>query len=166
MTRLLLCSSLFSFSCFLFCLASCQKDGPTIVKGTIIDKVTGEPLDSVRIEYKIYYDESGPIEYIETDKNGKFEFRPVRRVSIVSAYKIGYLLSGSGLDNGIPKINSGETNDIIVKLTPRDGILKASNQRINLYWGLSPLPYTLKNLPIQGAVDIIRNDTASFTISF
>jgi len=122
MTRLPGRFFLLPLSILLFEFASCLKDNTTIVNGTIVDKHTGEPIDSAKVEFLIQKGESPPTyEYAThySDENGKFNFQsdlPVR-ISLVS--KNGYLLK----DNGFG-LEQGKVNTTTIEMMPKDGILK------------------------------------------
>jgi hypothetical protein len=128
MTRLLTRCFFLATFLFLFSLPSCDKDKTTTVNCTVVDKHSGVPIDSAQIEFKIRFkdDLNAPnccdYAFVYSDENGKFEYSHEKPISFYGANKYGYLLSGPGAD--FPKIIRGETNDLSLKLTPKDGLLK------------------------------------------
>lgn len=122
MTRLLTRFFLLSISILWLGLASCNKDKTTTLNGTLVDKHTGEPLDSAKVEFLIQKSES-PLFYEDeirySDENGKFNFQtdfPVR-ISLVS--KNGYLLKDNGFGLEQEKVNT-----TTIEMIPKDGVLK------------------------------------------
>ncbi|MFN0033628.1 MAG: hypothetical protein ACKVUS_01090 [Saprospiraceae bacterium] len=221
MTRLLTRCFFLIFPLLLFGIASCNKDKTTIVNGTVVDKVTGEPIDSAFIEFKIQHKDdytANSYEYVDiySNENGGFSFQSGLPLSIFWVKKKGYLPKGLGTH--IVDINQGKANDITVEMIPLDGVLElnienalgvsdtlyvsiyspfryselglshgvasrdtffvqhthsatsvirlASEETINIYWDLSPLPFDISAAPNQGSVYVARSDTATFNITF
>lgn len=127
MTRILTRCLILSTTLFLFTVASCDKDKTTTVNGTVVDKVTGMPIEGALIAVRIKHIKNQPpndIEYedILTDQNGKFSFSSNEPISIYDVQKGGYLLKG--LESDIPTIKQEEINEVILKMIPRDGNLE------------------------------------------
>lgn len=125
MTRLLSRCIFLSIVILLLGHVSCQKDKTTTVNGTVVDKVTGEPLDSVLINFRIKVNNDAfqdDFVSIYSDINGEFSFSHEKPFSLFTLEKKGYLLKGPGAE--FPTINYGKTNEVIVNMIPRDGLLK------------------------------------------
>ena len=146
-----------SCAIFMLGLASCGKGKTTYVKGVVVDKVTGEPVERVQIEFRISNNSKSlglngdSYSFTQSDENGEFEFSHENPFSFQSANKPGYLLSGPGA--GFPKINAREANDATLVITPTDGIFKLvmrnngpSNQfHVGMYSPLQDAEYGLTN---------------------
>lgn len=106
-----------------FMLFSCRKDSPTIVNGTVVDKITGEPIDSALIKYTITHepsiDGSANVEprYVYSDNAGNFFIENIRPLGIFSVQKVGYVTKGQ------VGVKNENVNDITIKMVPNDGLL-------------------------------------------
>ena len=127
MTRLLTSCFFLYTTLFLFSIAACDKDKTTTINGTVVDKVTGMPIEDAIVAIRITHSKNQPpndIEYedILTDPNGSFSFSSNDPISIYDIQKGGYL--PKGLESDIPTIKQGEINEVILKMIPLDGNLK------------------------------------------
>jgi hypothetical protein len=114
---------------FLLGLYACHKDKDktTVIHGTVVDKVTGERIDSAYVEIRIAHNDipfpnNYEIKNTYTDKNGKFAFQSDNPVSIFLVLKDGYLPKGLGTI--VVPITQGQSNEVTIEMTPKDGILK------------------------------------------
>ncbi len=117
---------LLSFSVFLIGLAACDKDKTTRVNGTVIDKVTRDPLSDALVEFRISHNEVAPpnnyeFQTVFTDVDGKFNFQSYDPFSIYQVMRQGYLPRGQG--TLVVPLHTG-LNDVIIEMIPRDGVLK------------------------------------------
>lgn len=118
---------LFCFLVLSFGLGACHKDKLTTVNGIVVDKHTGLPIDNALVEFWISHkDTPAPNNYelrdTYTDENGKFTFQSEDPLSVHWVVKDGYLPKGLGTD--VVVIEQGKTNDVIINMIPKDGILK------------------------------------------
>lgn len=122
--------SLFAFFLLFLSFTACR-DKDTVVHGRVVDKVTGEGLDSVLVEW---YEFELPYNItdqnaIYTDANGAFQISSEedniaifgvadKRKSSSRAYMA--IFHGAGL----PKIKKNEFNEVEIGLIPMEGVLK------------------------------------------
>jgi hypothetical protein len=105
-------------------LFSCSKDPLTTVNGTVVNKITGEPIGGATISFRIENENNqySEYKYLSTNHNGEFVFTHNKPIQIYDVLKKDYLPKGPGAD--IPSIVRGEINDIKIELVPKDGMLK------------------------------------------
>jgi len=128
-------------------LVACHKDKTTNINGTVVDKVTGEPIDSASILISIYHEKIPPpnnyeYNYLRSNELGKFSFASSLPISIRDVTKEGYLSKGIGGNK--PTVIQSEVNDITLEMIPKDGWLKLglnnTGQSDTIYIGVySPL---------------------------
>ncbi len=110
---------------FLLLAASCHKDKTTIVNGTVVDKITGTPIQGARITFSVYHKDIPPPNHrefpsISSDQMGEFSFSNEDPLQILEISKAGYIFKGQGM----PAIQRGEINEVKLEIIPKDGILK------------------------------------------
>jgi len=104
-------------------LFSCRKDSSTIINGTVIDKITGEPIDSALIKYTITHERANgsgtwdDLQYVYSDKTGNFFIENILPLGIFSVQKVGYVTKGQ------VGVKNENVNDITIKMAPNDGLL-------------------------------------------
>ncbi|MCC6281897.1 MAG: hypothetical protein IT262_14935 [Saprospiraceae bacterium] len=111
----------------LFCsFFSCKKDPlPTIVKGTVVDSKTGEPIPNATVEFYNYlpsrdgqYNEAIP-EYASSNAQGNFNYtvrKDAKYASIYSAFGDTYTYIRKRLDYEPYKITMESTNQFTIPL--------------------------------------------------
>ncbi len=120
-----------SFIPFLL-LPGCDKDKPTIIKGTVTDRKTGKPIEKVSIEIsgeQYEKDREGRIlytlAYCNTDANGSYLCKLDGKNASARFWKNNYLNHFGGGD-----VRDGEENIRDVSLVPRDGFLSLTIQNL------------------------------------
>lgn len=117
---------------FLFLLSQTAcRNKDTVVHGRVVDKVTGEGLDSVAVSwYEVEHpDKITGQNAVYTDKNGEFQISSeeynidifwvnVTKITKSKAYMS--IFNGAGL----PKIKKNKFNEVEIGLIPMDGVLK------------------------------------------
>ncbi len=126
------------FVCFLLtlmlALMSCGKDDdPTVVKGRITDRKTGEPIEGASIlvggKKPATHGQDGFFVQPCTNSNASGGFTCIIEGYFTSSQidKVGYVTK----KNGIKGIENGEENNIEINLAPRDGTLKLEIQNMS-----------------------------------
>ncbi|MEZ4927384.1 MAG: hypothetical protein R3A50_13990 [Saprospiraceae bacterium] len=110
-------------SVFMIGPLACHKEKTTIINCTIIDKLSGLPVDSATVGFAEHFD-NNKIRYVFKDTNtaGEVSFSSDFVLTVFDIYKKGYNYKDSG--SGFPPITQGETNEVMLNLTPKDGFLK------------------------------------------
>lgn len=93
----------------------------TSVKGTVIDKVTGEPVPGAGVVLSYVVGKAPDFSYINdvinAGANGQYYYNRSESFQFYQVQTKGYLAKG----NGFPGIKRGEVNYITLQLVPRDG---------------------------------------------
>ena len=130
----------------------CHKEAkPTIIKGTVVDRKSGNPIDSARFDIALatqlennYISED--IDIFFTDSKGKFnhtinsEFDYIAGASTIS--KPGYVTRMQ------LNMRKGEENELNISLLPEDAVLKIVV--VNLSGDTRPFYFNMTN-PVIGA---------------
>jgi len=121
---------------------SCKKERLTIVNGTVVDKITGQPIPDVYISIQIKHkpatdgSSNNETDYIKTGIDGKFNFEKYLPVQFFDMKKSGYLPKGGS--TGFINIRQDEINNLIVEMIPKNALLdlkinNSTNQPDSVY---------------------------------
>ena len=113
-------------------LTACWNKG-TVVHGRVVDKVTGEGLDSILVEwyeFELPYNITDQ-DAIYTDANGEFQISSEEYnidISWVKDEKKSSSRAYMSIFNGagLPKIKKNKFNEVEIGLIPMDGVLKVT----------------------------------------
>ncbi len=114
----------------------CKKEESTILKGTIIDFYTNEPLQGAAIFIMKWHktDEQYQLfKILSSDANGNFEFVEEDNLDfyIGEIHKQGYIVKHSNISNYTGKIKRGEINESIIPLVPFDSWLSLTVNKVS-----------------------------------
>jgi hypothetical protein len=153
-------AALFFLSVLLSSLMACKKD--TVVHGKVVDKVTGEGVSGVRVEW-IEYEELNkpPFWYqkehsVTSDGNGEFQlFSEDLSITITALKSTGHLSKTFGF----PKIKKGKVNSTNIEMIPIDGVLLLSfnnaSQNDTIYLAIYS-PLLAIELPLSSGFSVNR----------
>lgn len=131
---------------------SCHKDDkPTIIKGKVVDRKSGDPIDKARFDLVLATQSGNNVsqstDVIFTDFNGEFNHTITRAFDYIADFST---ISKSGY---VPRMQlggmqKGKENDLNITLLPADAVLKIVV--VNLSGDTKPFYFYMTN-PIIGA---------------
>ncbi|MBL7781048.1 MAG: hypothetical protein JNM22_07515 [Saprospiraceae bacterium] len=157
-------------------ISSCTKNGPTILKGKIVDSVTGEPVRNANITFgsevpprishhgsEVVYNETAYNEWAVTNEQGIFEHTFGSDVISAWFYKIiadGYLYKHVNFN--VDVIHAGEEKECEIPLVHSDAVLRIY---IKNETGQQPYVYLdLKNPSIQAEAGLSLSHRADLNV--
>lgn len=109
-----------------FLLSACQKEA--CIQGLVLDSKTGQPVPGVRLTLGYEYSETGSLKkkttIVYSDQSGEFSYSAGEKNSMSIGVEAAEI-------NGYSQVfssdrSSGNCDEVTVKLTPLDGLLKLS----------------------------------------
>ncbi|MDX1911921.1 MAG: hypothetical protein SFV22_10570 [Saprospiraceae bacterium] len=123
MIRSLIFSALFPSVLLALLFVAC-KEKTTLVNGRVVDKHTGQAIDSAVVVFRIT-SKDDPYNTrdisVYSDHDGRFYFESELSLGIYWVIKEGYLQKGVGTH--VVDIEQHKMNDIVIEMIPKDGFL-------------------------------------------